>query len=100
MTPILPGLAADGLERSCAAADFIRLAPSGAGLERIEAYFTGHAYDPHRHDTYAIGLTLSGVQSFRFRARATTAWRATPSSFTRTRSMTAKPGRSRGFGTA
>lgn len=67
MTPILPGLAADGLERSCAAADFIRLAPSGAGLERIEAYFTGHAYDPHRHDTYAIGLTLSGVQSFRFR---------------------------------
>ena len=41
------------------------------GLERIDAYFTGHAYDPHRHDFYAIGYTLSGVQSFVYRgARA------------------------------
>ncbi|MCY1265756.1 AraC-like ligand binding domain protein [compost metagenome] len=36
-------------------------------VERIEAYFTGHGYEPHRHDTYAIGRTLSGVQSFRYR---------------------------------
>ena len=49
----------------------MRLAPSQPGLERIEAFFAGHAYDPHRHDTYAIGLTLSGVQSFDYRgARA------------------------------
>lgn len=41
--------------------------PSPPGLERIEAFFTGHAYDPHRHDTYAIGLTMSGVQSFHYR---------------------------------
>jgi AraC-like DNA-binding protein len=41
------------------------------GVERIDAYFTGHAYDPHRHDCYAIGYTLSGVQSFVYRgARA------------------------------
>ena len=41
------------------------------GVERIDAYFTGHAYDPHRHDFYAIGYTLSGVQSFVYRgARA------------------------------
>ena len=38
-----------------------------AGLERIEAFFTGHAYDPHRHDTYALGVTMSGVQSFDYR---------------------------------
>ena len=36
-------------------------------LERIEAYFGSHAYDPHRHDTYAIGVTLAGVQSFHYR---------------------------------
>lgn len=36
-------------------------------VERIEAYFSGHGYDPHRHDAYAIGRTLSGVQSFRYR---------------------------------
>lgn len=37
------------------------------GIERLEAHFAGRAYAPHRHDTYAIGLTLSGVQSFRYR---------------------------------
>lgn len=36
-------------------------------MERIEAYFRGHGYTPHRHDTYAIGNTLSGVQSFHYR---------------------------------
>ncbi|MFC6478409.1 AraC family transcriptional regulator [Pseudomonas asuensis] len=35
-------------------------------MERIEAYFSGHGYEPHRHDTYAIGRTLSGVQSFHY----------------------------------
>lgn len=38
-----------------------------ARIERLEAYFSGHAYEPHRHDTYAIGMTLSGVQSFHYR---------------------------------
>ncbi|HUK06399.1 MAG TPA: AraC family transcriptional regulator [Stellaceae bacterium] len=33
-------------------------------MERIEAYFAGHAYDPHRHDTYSLGYTLGGVQTF------------------------------------
>lgn len=36
-------------------------------LPRIEARFSGRAYAPHRHDTYAIGLTLEGVQSFDYR---------------------------------
>ncbi len=42
-------------------------APQHGAVERIEAYFAGHGYDPHRHDTYAIGQTLAGVQSFRYR---------------------------------
>jgi AraC-like DNA-binding protein len=69
MASSLPGLAADGLERSCGPSgrDVIRIGTAIAGLERIEAFFSGHAYDPHRHDTYAVGLTLWGVQSFDYR---------------------------------
>jgi AraC-like DNA-binding protein len=37
-----------------------------AGVERIEAFFQGNAYAMHRHDTYAIGRTLAGVQSFHY----------------------------------
>jgi AraC-like DNA-binding protein len=57
------------LERSCgpSSGDWIRFAPSCPGLERIEALFGGYAFDPHRHDTYAIGYTLNGVQSFDYR---------------------------------
>ena len=60
------------LERSCGvtATDWIRIAPSCRGIERIEACFSGHAFDPHRHDTYAIGCTVHGVQSFRYRGAA------------------------------
>jgi len=56
------------LERSCG--DWMRIAPSTPGIERIEACFGGHGYDPHRHDVYAIGITLRGVQSFRYRGVA------------------------------
>ena len=64
--------APERLERSCgpAAADWMRRAPSCRGLERIEAFFSGHGFDPHRHDTYAIGFTLQGVQAFRYRGAA------------------------------
>jgi AraC-like DNA-binding protein len=57
------------LERSCGASakDWIKFAPPQAGLQRIEAFFRGHAYDPHRHDTYAVGYTIDGVQSFDYR---------------------------------
>lgn len=47
--------------------DWIKIAPPSGTIERIEAYFSGHGYEPHRHDTYAIGRTLSGVQSFNYR---------------------------------
>lgn len=60
-----------GLERSCEdrASDRIVSAPAVPGMERIEARFEGKFFEPHRHDTYAIGVTLSGVQSFRYRGR-------------------------------
>jgi len=62
-----------GLERSCVPTpgDWIRFAPARPGLQRIGAFFSGHAYDPHRHDTYAIGYTLRGLQRFTYRGAAT-----------------------------
>jgi len=44
----------------------IRNAQPGS-IERIEARFGSHGYDPHRHDTYSIGRTLTGVQSFNYK---------------------------------
>ncbi len=49
--------------------DWIRLGASWRGFERIEAAFSGHGFDPHRHNSYAIGFTLYGVQTFRYRGR-------------------------------
>lgn len=40
--------------------------PSG-GLERMGAFFRGQAFAPHRHDTYALGVTTWGVQVFDYR---------------------------------
>lgn len=45
--------------------DWIVRAPGE--LERVEAFFNGSAYASHRHDTYAIGITLSGKQGFNYR---------------------------------
>jgi DNA-binding NarL/FixJ family response regulator len=36
-------------------------------IERFEAFFSGVSFDPHRHDTYAIGRTLAGVHCFNYR---------------------------------
>jgi AraC-like DNA-binding protein len=48
-------------------ADRIRIASGAEGIERVEAHFHGQAFSPHRHDTYAIGITLTGIQTFHFR---------------------------------
>lgn len=37
------------------------------GVELLEAAFHSHVYERHMHDTYAIGVTLRGIQSFRCR---------------------------------
>lgn len=53
--------------RNAIFADGMRIAVPSHGVERIEARFHGNAFSPHRHDTYALGLTLHGVQTFRYR---------------------------------
>lgn len=72
MTHDLDSRAFAGLGRLCvdAAQNRIISAPDPAGMERIEARFHGNAFDPHRHDTYAIGVTLHGVQTFHYRGAA------------------------------
>lgn len=40
---------------------------SSGVIDRMEARFVGAAFAPHRHDTYAIGITVAGVQSFDYR---------------------------------
>lgn len=50
--------------------DWVRHSHPSSKMERLEAFFSGHGFDPHRHDTYAIGRTLAGVQSFRYRGEA------------------------------
>jgi len=58
------------LERSCEEKDRIVVAPELAGIERIEARFRGKGFEPHRHDTYALGVTMAGIQTFRYRGEA------------------------------
>jgi len=53
----------------------IRMASAADGIERLEAHLYGQAFSMHRHDTYAIGITVSGVQTFRFRG---TQWHCRP----------------------
>jgi AraC-like DNA-binding protein len=52
--------------------DWIRQEADIPGCERIEAFLTGQAYDKHRHDTYAIGRTMAGVQQFSYRGETAT----------------------------
>lgn len=39
-------------------------ADPATGIERLRARFTRHAYDRHAHETYAIGMTEAGSQTF------------------------------------
>jgi len=65
MPRTLEGSGAPGLERSCR--DSIRFGPGAPGIERAEVYLAARGYEPHRHDTYAIGVTTAGVQVFGYR---------------------------------
>jgi AraC-like DNA-binding protein len=68
MPATLRGVDADRLERSCSTRpDSIRFGTRAAGLERAEVYLSTLAFEPHRHDTYAIGITTAGIQTFRYR---------------------------------
>jgi AraC-like DNA-binding protein len=67
MRETLRSVDADRLERFCNRRDQIRFGASAPGLERAEVYLSESAYEPHRHDTYGIGITTAGVQTFRYR---------------------------------
>jgi AraC-like DNA-binding protein len=68
MPETLRGVDAERLERSCdRRRDSIRFGAGAPGLERAEVYLSAWAFEPHRHDTYAIGITTAGVQTFRYR---------------------------------
>src|SRR5256885_5795156 len=68
MAQTLGGIGASRLERSCGRRpDSIRFGPTAHGIERAEVYLSTHFFEPHRHDTYAIGITTAGVQTFHYR---------------------------------
>jgi AraC-like DNA-binding protein len=58
-------MARSGLERSCT--DWVDWRPGLGGVQRLCAWFSGAAFARHRHDTYAVGLTDAGVQTFWYR---------------------------------
>jgi AraC-like DNA-binding protein len=68
MTPLKHSRSAgEGLERSCEPTSWLRSVAPAPGVELFRARFGGEAYRKHRHDTYAIGLTDSGLQVFDYR---------------------------------
>src|SRR4051812_11655110 len=69
MTTHPSGSGGAGLERSCAenASDWVRQTDVVGGVELFEAQLQHLNYRRHRHDTYAISLTESGVLTFGFR---------------------------------
>jgi AraC-like DNA-binding protein len=62
----LEGLCERFIEGALRAEYCIRFGQGSDGIERLEAHFMGQAFSPHRHDTYAIGITLRGIQTFRY----------------------------------
>ena len=67
MQATLFGVDAVRLERSGSRRpDSIRFGTGTLGLERAEVYLST-PFEPHRHDTYAIGVTTAGAQTFRYR---------------------------------
>jgi AraC-like DNA-binding protein len=67
MAPMLRRPVGEGLERSCGAGDWVRSRGPIGGVELLQAWFGGRAFATHRHDTYAIGVTDAGIQTFDYR---------------------------------
>jgi AraC-like DNA-binding protein len=67
MPETLRGVDVDRLERSCnRRPNSIKFGPSARGVERAAVYLSTCTFAPHRHDTYAIGITTAGVQTFNY----------------------------------
>src|SRR5438876_1543462 len=69
MAPMLRRPGGAGLERSCDADDWVRSRGPFDGVELLQARFGGRGFATHRHDTYAIGVTDVGVQTFDYRGK-------------------------------
>ena len=67
MHQTLRGLEPGRLERSCAGGDAIVLGRGAPGIERAAVRLTSGGFSRHRHDTYAVGITTAGVQTFWYR---------------------------------
>ena len=76
---MLEGFTGEGLVRSCGGTDWVCTSELGEGVALLRAWFGGRAFAKHRHDTYAIGVTEAGVQTFDYRGRVE---RATPGKVT------------------
>src|SRR6266511_1472852 len=69
MTPSLDAPTVEGLEGLCDPRDWVRRRGPFEGVELMRAWFSGHAYSRHRHDTYGICVTDVGVQTFDYRGK-------------------------------
>ena len=69
MPRMLGRSAGEGLERSCEGRDWVSSRGPIDGVELLRAWFGGRGYVRHRHDTYAISVTESGLQVFDYRGR-------------------------------
>jgi len=67
--------AASGDAKTMTRESCVRVGKGTRGIERLEAHFKGRPFALHRHDTYAVGITLLGVQKFRFRGQC---WQCLP----------------------
>src|SRR6266704_951365 len=60
MTETLGRVDAGSLERSCSPGrDSIRLGVGADGMQPMQAYFSATGFEPHRHDTYGIGIPVA-----------------------------------------
>ena len=67
MAPSLVDAAGSGLEGSCGPDEWIQATGPVDGVELFRARLRGRPFSRHRHDVYAIGVTLEGVQEFEYR---------------------------------
>jgi AraC-like DNA-binding protein len=63
----MPTFLNDPAAGAAAGADSIRFGPGAPGIERAAVRLSARGFEPHRHDTYGLGITTSGVQTFGYR---------------------------------
>ena len=70
--PEIDAASKPGLERLCAEHEDERIlhARGRDALERIDVTMARFTYAEHRHDSYALGVTMAGAQGFRYRGES------------------------------